>query len=85
MERGRAARPDIELGVCGEHGGDPRSIAFFEKVRGRGHGEGWRWSGGEPLAPTLSWACVGSKAVIRGLLPFLRRCGDGGGAGQGQG
>lgn len=37
VERGRAARPDIELGVCGEHGGDPRSIAFFEKVRqGRG-------------------------------------------------
>ena len=32
VERGRATRPDIELGVCGEHGGDPTSIAFFDKV-----------------------------------------------------
>jgi pyruvate,orthophosphate dikinase len=27
---GRTARPDLHLGVCGEHGGDPRSIHFFE-------------------------------------------------------
>ena len=27
--RGREARPDLELGVCGEHGGDPDSISFF--------------------------------------------------------
>ncbi len=32
-ERGRAARPEIKLGLCGEHGGDPASIAFCEKVR----------------------------------------------------
>jgi pyruvate,orthophosphate dikinase len=31
-ERGRAARPGIELGVCGEHGGDPGSITFFHGV-----------------------------------------------------
>ena len=31
-QRGRAARPDIKLGICGEHGGDPASIAFCEKV-----------------------------------------------------
>ena len=30
--RGRMTRPDIKLGVCGEHGGDPSSIHFFEKV-----------------------------------------------------
>jgi pyruvate,orthophosphate dikinase len=29
-ERGRSARPDIKLGICGEHGGDPASIAFCE-------------------------------------------------------
>jgi pyruvate, orthophosphate dikinase len=29
VERGRRARPDLELGVCGEHGGDPDSIRFF--------------------------------------------------------
>ena len=32
VERGRAARPDIKLGICGEHGGDPASIAFCEKM-----------------------------------------------------
>jgi pyruvate,orthophosphate dikinase len=32
VERGRAARPDLKLGICGEHGGDPDSIAFCEKV-----------------------------------------------------
>jgi pyruvate, orthophosphate dikinase len=29
-ERGRAARPGLELGICGEHGGDPASIRFFD-------------------------------------------------------
>jgi pyruvate,orthophosphate dikinase len=32
VERGRAARPDLKLGICGEHGGDPSSIHFFHKV-----------------------------------------------------
>jgi pyruvate,orthophosphate dikinase len=32
-ERGRKSRPDIKLGICGEHGGDPSSIAFCEEVR----------------------------------------------------
>lgn len=32
-ERGRATRPDIELGICGEHGGDPKSIELFEAVK----------------------------------------------------
>ncbi|MEO5706082.1 MAG: pyruvate, phosphate dikinase [Alteraurantiacibacter sp.] len=31
-ERGRATRPDIKLGICGEHGGDPASIWFCEEV-----------------------------------------------------
>jgi len=31
-ELGRKARPDLKLGVCGEHGGDPASIHFFQKV-----------------------------------------------------
>ncbi len=31
-EEGRAARPDLELGVCGEHGGDPESVHFFHEV-----------------------------------------------------
>ncbi|SFO59451.1 pyruvate phosphate dikinase [Geodermatophilus obscurus] len=32
VERGRAARPDLKLGVCGEHGGDPDSVHFFHEV-----------------------------------------------------
>ena len=31
-ERGRKTRSDLKLGICGEHGGDPASIAFCEKV-----------------------------------------------------
>ncbi|WP_373473830.1 pyruvate, phosphate dikinase [Sphingorhabdus lacus] len=30
--KGKATRPDIKLGICGEHGGDPASITFCEKV-----------------------------------------------------
>ncbi|MFM1831625.1 MAG: Pyruvate, phosphate dikinase [Planctomycetota bacterium] len=29
VERGRMTRPDIKLGICGEHGGDPASVGFF--------------------------------------------------------
>ncbi|RMI09308.1 pyruvate, phosphate dikinase [Cellulomonas triticagri] len=32
VEEGRAARPDLVVGVCGEHGGDPESIEFFDQV-----------------------------------------------------
>jgi pyruvate,orthophosphate dikinase len=32
VEKGREARPDLHLGVCGEHGGDPASIHFFDEV-----------------------------------------------------
>jgi pyruvate,orthophosphate dikinase len=32
VERGRATRPEIKLGVCGEHGGDPASVRFFVEV-----------------------------------------------------
>ena len=32
VEKGRKTRPNIKLGICGEHGGDPASIRFFDKV-----------------------------------------------------
>jgi pyruvate,orthophosphate dikinase len=32
VEKGRATKPDIKLGICGEHGGDPASIHFCEEV-----------------------------------------------------
>jgi len=32
IEKGRAARPTLKLGICGEHGGDPASVAFCHRV-----------------------------------------------------
>jgi pyruvate, orthophosphate dikinase len=32
VERGRATKPEIKLGICGEHGGEPRSIAFCHEL-----------------------------------------------------
>lgn len=32
VEKGRGARPDLEVGICGEHGGEPKSIAFCHEV-----------------------------------------------------
>ena len=32
VERGRKARPDLKVGICGEHGGDPASVAFCHEV-----------------------------------------------------
>ncbi len=32
VQKGRAARADLKIGICGEHGGDPSSIHFFERV-----------------------------------------------------
>jgi pyruvate,orthophosphate dikinase len=32
VERGRSVRPDIEVGICGEHGGDPKSIDFCHRA-----------------------------------------------------
>ena len=32
VEQGRAARPGIKLGICGEHGGDPASVEFCDAI-----------------------------------------------------
>ncbi len=32
VKNGRKANPNLEIGICGEHGGEPRSIAFCHKV-----------------------------------------------------
>ncbi len=32
IEKGRAAKPDLKIGICGEHGGDPASVHFFHRV-----------------------------------------------------
>jgi pyruvate,orthophosphate dikinase len=32
VERGRKTRPNLKIGICGEHGGDPASVHFFHKA-----------------------------------------------------
>ena len=32
VEKGKATRPDIKLGICGEHGGDPASVEFCHRT-----------------------------------------------------
>jgi pyruvate,orthophosphate dikinase len=32
VEQGRKTRPGLKLGICGEHGGDPKSLRFWERV-----------------------------------------------------
>jgi pyruvate,orthophosphate dikinase len=32
VERGRRTRPNLKVGICGEHGGEPRSIAFCHRI-----------------------------------------------------
>jgi pyruvate,orthophosphate dikinase len=32
VEKGRATKPKLKIGICGEHGGDPASIAFCHEV-----------------------------------------------------
>ena len=32
VERGRKTRPDLKVGICGEHGGDPKSVAFCHRI-----------------------------------------------------
>ena len=32
VKKGKSVRPDLEVGVCGEHGGDPASVAFFHRT-----------------------------------------------------
>ena len=32
IEGGRAAKPDLKIGICGEHGGDPESVKYFHRV-----------------------------------------------------
>ena len=32
-ELGRKTRPDIKLGICGEHGGDPKTIEFCQSIK----------------------------------------------------
>jgi len=59
VEKGKATRPDIKLGVCGEHGGDPDSIHFF-------HGVGLDYVSCSPFRIPIARLEAGRAAVASG-------------------
>ena len=61
-ERGRATRPDIKLGICGEHGGDPASIEFFEKC-------GLAYVSCSPFRVPVARLAAARSAIICGSSP----------------
>jgi pyruvate, orthophosphate dikinase len=56
IERGRAARPGLEVGICGEHGGDPASIRFF-------HGAGLDYVSCSPFRVPIARVAAAQAAV----------------------
>jgi pyruvate, orthophosphate dikinase len=60
-ERGRATRPELKVGVCGEHGGDPESIATFAAA-------GLDYVSCSPFRVPIA-RLAAAQAVLAGLLP----------------
>ncbi|GGJ06574.1 pyruvate, phosphate dikinase [Streptomyces brasiliensis] len=58
VEEGRAARPDLKIGVCGEHGGDPDSVHFF-------HGAGLDYVSCSPFRVPVARLEAGRAALAR--------------------
>ncbi len=58
-DRGREARADLKLGICGEHGGDPDSIAFFEEV-------GLDYVSCSPYRVPVARLAAAQAAIVRG-------------------
>jgi pyruvate,orthophosphate dikinase len=56
VEEGRATRPDLKIGVCGEHGGDPESVHFF-------HGAGLDYVSCSPFRVPVARLEAGRAAV----------------------
>ncbi len=56
-EKGRGAKPELHLGICGEHGGDPASIALCYKI-------GLNYVSCSPFRVPLA-RLAGAQAVIK--------------------
>jgi pyruvate,orthophosphate dikinase len=76
-QRGRATRPDIKLGICGEHGGDPSSIRFFEKV-------GLAYVSCSPFRVPVARLAAAKAAVEMGTVPKGAKAAKGGKAAKGK-
>ena len=61
-ERGRAARPGLKVGVCGEHGGDPASVAFF-------HGAGLDYVSCSPFRVPVARLAAAHAALADDATP----------------
>jgi len=66
-ERGRARRPSIKLGVCGEHGGDPASIAFCESI-------GLDYVSCSPFRIPIARLAAAQAALGRKAASLTQRC-----------
>lgn len=62
-EKGRATRPDLKLGVCGEHGGDPDSIHFFHSV-------GIDYVSCSPFRVPIARLEAGRAAILQSLTSY---------------
>jgi hypothetical protein len=63
-ERGRKVRPNLKLGICGEHGGDPASVAFCHEI------------GLSPFGARLRSHCIASGRETIRATPERRRSAD---------
>ncbi len=61
-QKGRAARKDLKLGVCGEHGGDPQSIEFWERA-------GLDYVSCSPLRVPVARLAAAQAALAAGTVP----------------
>jgi pyruvate, orthophosphate dikinase len=68
-EQGRAANPDLELGVCGEHGGDPKSIEFVARV-------GVDYVSCSPLRVPVARLAAAQAAIKAGQVGGTDHCQD---------
>jgi pyruvate,orthophosphate dikinase len=60
VERGRAVKPALKVGICGEHGGDPASVAFF-------HAAGFDYVSCSPFRVPVA-RLAAAQAAIRAKL-----------------
>jgi len=69
VERARAARPGMSIGICGEHGGDPKSIEFVAGV-------GVDYVSCSPLRVPMARLAAAQAAIKKGLVGGNDHCQD---------
>ncbi len=62
IQRGRSTRPKLKVGICGEHGGDPDSIAFCQKV-------GMDYVSCSPFRVPIARLAAAQAAIVQGKKP----------------